>query len=92
MENAFITDVYNTLRGHLLPDNQIPGVENVFASGQKCDLLYSKVYDAQRRLEQRLGVQEYDSDVETIIESLTQIQKELCYCMYQYGAKFGMRE
>jgi hypothetical protein len=92
MENAFITDVYNTLRGHLLPDHQIPGVENVFTPGKRCDLLYSKVYDAQRRLEQRLGVQEYDSDVETIIESLTQIQKELCYCMYQYGAKFGMRE
>ncbi len=92
MKNAFITDVYNTLQGQLQPAYQISGVENAFAPGEKCDLLYSRVYDAQRRLERRLGAQEYDADVEIIIDSLTQIQKELCYRMYCYGAKFGIRE
>ncbi len=92
MKDTFITDVYNTLQGHLEPAYQISGVENAFAPGEKCDLLYEKAYDAQRRLERRLGAQEYDADVEAIINALMEIQEELCYRMYCYGAKFGMKE
>ena len=67
----------------------VPGVENLFEEGKKCALLYKEVYDAQRRLEKRLGVEMYDKDVETIIAALTDIQKELRFKMYLYGAKFG---
>lgn len=92
MENKFILEVNNTLQGQLKSAYQIPQVENAFATGSKCEQLYSQVYDAERRLEQRLGVHGYDKDVEAIIDALLEIQEELCCRMYCYGAKFGMRE
>jgi len=92
MENEFIENVYDTLNGETEPAFQVPGVVNAFAEGSECELLYGKVYDAQRRLEVRLGVEPYDRDVEEIISSLQAIQRELCFQMYYYGAKFGMQE
>lgn len=92
MRNSFIWKVYETLNGEESPAFRIPGVENAFSEGKKCALLYEQVYDAQRRLEERLGVEPYDRDVETIITALTDIQMELCYKMYCYGAKFGLRD
>lgn len=92
MDNEFMQDVYDTLNGEMLPGRGVPGVENLFALGAKCELLYGEVYDAERRLEERLGVDAYDDDVELIICKLTDIQREMCYRMYYYGAKFGMRD
>lgn len=92
MENQFARDVYDTVRGQLKEEFQVTGVKNTFAPGEKCDLLYEKVYDAERRLEARLGVPMHDEDVETIIDALLQIQEELCLQMYRYGAQFGLRE
>lgn len=92
MGNQFIQDVYDTLNGDMMPGCGVPGVENLFALDAKCELLYREVYDAERRLEERLGVPEYDADVELIISKLLDIQIEMCRHMYYYGAKFGMRE
>jgi len=89
MLTDFIEKVYESLNGELTPENQVPGVENVFSEGKECELLYRKVYDAQRRLEKRLGVLPYDRDVEEIIVTLNKIQKIMCIQMYNYGAKFG---
>lgn len=80
------------MQGIFESDVLIPGVEHAFAAGGKCEKLYAQVYDAQRRLEDRLGVEPYDKDVECIIRCMTAIQEELCYRMYYYGAKFGMRD
>ncbi len=92
MDNQFMQDVYDTLNGDMLPGCGVPGVENLFAEGAKCELLYGEVYDAERRLEERLGIDGYDDDVELIIRKLTDIQLEMCRYMYYYGAKFGMVE
>ena len=92
MNNTFMQAVYDTLNGDMLPGQGVPGVENLFAEGSKCELLYGEVYDAERRLEERLGVEPYDDDVELIICKLTEIQEEMCRHMYYNGAKFGMRE
>ena len=92
MKNQFIQDVYDTLQGQMSDGFEVPGVENLFALGAKCELLYREVYDAERRLEERLGVDPYDEDVELIINKLSNIQDEMCRYMYYYGAKFGMRE
>lgn len=85
-------DVYATLNGEMLPGKGVPGVENLFAEGSRCDQWYTEIYEAERRLEARLGAQSHDDDVERIIGRLLEIQIEMCYRMYYYGAKFGMRE
>lgn len=46
--------------------------------------------DAYSRICARLGQENEDTDVEIIINSLLSIQKELCFKMYEYGAKFGI--
>ena len=91
MGDQFIENVYETLQGETSPGFRIPGVENAFDEGKKCAILYKEVYDAERRLEERLDVEPYDDDVEKIIKALLDIQKELCFKMYRYGAKFGLR-
>ena len=92
VRGSFVNDVYESMQGSFESDFLVPGVEHAFATGEKCERLYGQVYDAQRRLEERLGVEPYDLDVECIISSLLDIQEELCYRMYYYGAKFGMRD
>ena len=91
MDIQFIEDVYETLQRETAPGFVVSGVENLFKEGQKCALLYKEVYDAQRRLEERLGVEPYDEDVERIITALLEIQREISFKMYIYGAEFGFR-
>lgn len=90
--NCFMEDVYDAMHGDYAPGYPTRGIEDAFAIGEKCQRLYAQVYDAERRLEERLGVDPYDKDVECIIRCMTDIQEELCYRMYCYGARFGMRE
>lgn len=90
MKNYFIEMVYETLRGQLVDDARIPGVENIFADGSLCDRLYSEVYDANQRLCSRLGVAE-DDDVEIIINALIEIEQQISYQMYLCGARFGLQ-
>lgn len=90
--NSFIADVYDSMQAVFEEDVLVPGVTSAFTEGSLCERLYSQVYDAERRLEARLGVSLHDPDVECIIRCLLDIQEELCFRMYHYGAKFGLRE
>lgn len=51
--------------------------------------LYSRVYDANVRLCERLGVEE-DTDVNIIIDSMNEITRILVMKMYDYGANREM--
>ena len=62
-------------------------VENEFADGKLCGRLYEEVYEAGRRLCERLGVEE-DPDVEIIIENLMKIGEHQAMKMYDYGRMF----
>lgn len=61
-------------------------VENEYAKGKTCEKLYAEVYDANRRICERLGVDE-DQDVETIISCMDEICRVFAYKMFDYGAK-----
>ena len=37
MNDSILEDIYYTLIGELVPECQVPGVENAFASGGICD-------------------------------------------------------
>ena len=65
------------------PESRI--VEDEFAEGKPCAELYGRVYEANRKLCERLGVDE-DKDVETIINCMNDISRILAMKMYDYGA------
>ena len=88
MEETFVDWVYETLTDVLDEEYRLPEVENAFDLGKPCQLLYAEVYDAYSKLCEKYGVN-YDEDAEKIIGSMSDICRELCYKMYEYGAKYG---
>ncbi|MBE6957693.1 MAG: hypothetical protein E7447_00880 [Ruminococcaceae bacterium] len=87
MDTKIADAIYDLLMGEADPTEYFRAVENMFAEGRTCEELYSKVYEANLRLCDRLGVQE-DADVELIIDSLLRISRLLGIKMFQYGIKY----
>ena len=89
MQNHFVDQIYDTLHGHLTDDACVPGVENLFAEGSLCDRMYEEIHAAYSRLLHRLGANNEDSDLETIINAFLVICKETGLSMYDCGVRFG---
>lgn len=83
--------VFDLMNGSLdlehypVPESEI--VDNEFEEGKMCGVLYREVYHANRRICERLGVEE-DADVEIIIRNLLKIGEYQCMKMYDYGRFF----
>ena len=94
MSEDFVEWVYDSLTGSLKEEYRLPGVENAFKTGKYCDIKYTEVYKANVRLNKRLGVPDEteDRDVNIIIDSMLDIQRELCCQMYRLGACFGLKK
>ena len=75
--NGFLTDGLPSLAEGTV-------VEDEFAEGKECCLLYEGVYQAGRNLCERLGEDE-DSDVETILNGMERITRLVSLKMYEYG-------
>ena len=90
MEQDNMTWAYQTMAMGMREGYRMPGVEYAFTDGSYCTQKNIQIYEAYARLRKRLGVTEDDDDVEEIIYAFLCIQKEMCYRMYQYGAKFGL--
>ena len=60
-------------------------IQNEFEEGRPCSEAYKRVYEANRRLCERLGVDE-DPDVEMIIDSMFEITRTVGEKMFEYGA------
>lgn len=82
-------EIYLSVLGEAI--DPVPGVENAFAPGKPCAKTYGEIREAYLRLCQRLGVQEEDGDLETIVRGFFTITDELCRTMYFCGAKYGAR-
>ena len=82
MQKHSFEDVYYTLCGELCEEYAVPGIENAYAEGAACDVLYNEISEAYERLRNRLDVIDEDGDVEVIINS---IQHILCEKMFLYG-------
>lgn len=80
--------IYNKMNGFLtdglpsLAEGTV--VEDEFAEGKECCLLYEGVYQAGRNLCERLGEDE-DSDVEIILNGMERINRLVSLRMYEYG-------
>ena len=77
--NGFLTDGLPSLAEGTV-------VEDEFAEGKECCLLYESVYQAGRNLCERLGEDE-DSDVETILNGMERITRLVSLKMYEYGRR-----
>ena len=69
----------------MLPKQHV--IEDEFAEGKECCLLYEGIYQAERNLCERLGEDE-NEDVETILNGMERITRILAMKMYEYG-KYG---
>ena len=69
----------------MLPEQHV--VEDEFAEGKECCLLYEGIYQAERNLCERLGEDE-NEDVEAILNGMERITRILAMKMYEYG-KYG---
>lgn len=87
--------IYEMLLGESLKELQLKDfdveIEDMFQSGSECDKLYEIVYQANRNICKKLGVEE-SREIETIITNLDEIQRIIAMKMYDYGyqmAKLG---
>lgn len=90
MKIDFTDAVYLTLIGELSQEYCVPGVENLYAEGAPCDILYRKMREAYERLLDRLGRIDNDPDLDIIVDSLGSISEKTGYAMYRYGSHFSM--
>ena len=92
MTTEFAEQVYNTLTGQYSQSTYgVPGVENTFAPGQPCQLLYRDAFDAYQRICDRLGVIDEDDDLEIIMNALLDIGQITGMHMFHYGVIFSHR-
>ena len=70
---------------HSLPEQA--DIEDEFAEGKECCILYEGIYQAERNLCERFGEDE-NEDVETILNGMEKITRILAMKMYEYG-KYG---
>jgi hypothetical protein len=83
MEETRSEWAYYTLLGQYVSGSEMPGVENQFADGMECDILYGQMLEAYGRLRDRMGTEDEDPDVEIIISNLLRIQRLLCLKMFE---------
>lgn len=88
----YIDEIYAAVQGLLTEDTLFPWVQNAFTPGSPCEKAYSHMQDAYARLCKRLGVADEDPDVEVVIDSLLEIQRELCREMFLCGRKYEYRK
>ncbi|MEZ3436659.1 MAG: hypothetical protein K1W34_19030 [Lachnospiraceae bacterium] len=91
-DEEFKRRVFDLMNGSLnleqYPVEESKYVKNEFSLGGFCDEAYQRVYNANRRLCERLGVEE-DKDVESIITDLLDIGEYLALKMFDYGCFFS---
>ena len=89
MKLDFIDEVYYSLTGDLCEEYRVPKVEDLYAQGAPCDLLYREMRDAYERLLDRLGCIDDDEDLDIMVDTMTSICKITSYAMYRCGEKFA---
>jgi hypothetical protein len=89
MEEKLIETVYHTVAGYVTGPAALPGVENAFASGTRCEGLYNEMYDL---LATRFDPDDDDDApvLEQILSHMDGIQKELCFRMFRLGMRFAL--
>lgn len=83
MEN--FAEIYETMLGFRTPEAYVPGVEDAFSEGSLCQREYDRMRGAYERLCTRLSAGDEDPDLNTIVDAMEAIQRDLCKRMYHCG-------
>ena len=78
-------DTYESMLGLRLPESSVPRVEDAFSEGSLCQREYDRMRDAYERLCSRLGAGDEDPDLNTMVDAMEAIQRDLCERMYRCG-------
>lgn len=78
-------DIYETMLGLRIPEACVPGVEDAFSEGGLCQREYDRMRSAYARLCSRLGAGDEDPDLNTMVDAMEAIQRDLCQRIYRYG-------
>ena len=89
MEEKLIETVYHTVAGYVIGPEALPGVENAFAPGARCERLYDELYDL---LATRFDPDDDDDApvLEQILSNMDGIQKELSFRMFRLRMRFAL--
>ncbi len=82
------SEIYDTLLGLLIPEEQLSWVENAFEEKSICAEAYEEMRKAYERILDRLGMADEDEDLETMVTAMEHIQKELCKRSFQLGIRY----
>ena len=88
MSDSKMKLAYESMACFLDKDHRLPGVEDAFAQGTYCESRYQEIWDIYEHLRDRLEAEEI-ADMDRMINAFDDLQRELCYRMYRYGAQFG---
>ena len=80
--------VYDCLLGQIVSEETLDWVESIFTEGSAYDRNYGAVLDAYARLCRRLGTDEEDADVETIINAMLDNERTVALKMFEYGVRY----
>ena len=89
---ALAEQVYDCLLGQIVSEKALDWVENIYTDGSEYDRNYAAVLAAYRRLCRRLGVNEEDDDVETIINAMLRNEEIIALKMFESGVRYGKTE
>ncbi len=88
-KDQFAEQVFDTANGFLEHEACVPGIENLFASGSVCDLLYREMAAAREHLSKKTGLEEDDPDIDGIIDPLMRITRVIGVKMFLYGLQYS---
>ena len=83
-------EVYESLWGQVREEYRLDWVEDATVADSPCMVLYAQAIEAAQLLSQQLGTEE-DPRLERIINTLLDLQRELCLKMFDYGVEFARR-
>ncbi len=89
MSDKEIEEILFAMQGMLKVNPWEGTVPNIFADGMPCAELYEEVYNANRRICERLGDVDEDEDVELIVSNLLRIADIQSAEMFRCGWKFA---
>lgn len=84
-------NVYLTVTGLIEENSAVPGVNDLFAPGAKCDSLYEQVRAVYDRLCCRLSVGAEDRDLDELLSLTDKICQLVAYEMFRCGTQVSSR-
>ena len=82
-------NVYQSLLGFMLPEYTLNWVENIFVPGSPYSENINTIYSCARKASEKLGKEDdYDRDIQNLMDAYDDNEKIIAYEMFKYGMKY----